>query len=82
MFFPADDWLVARPLGRTRAWGFRHIGPMIRFGLCPHSRSTSLWAPARIASGRDAAAMVWLVLDYKDRARCVLVGDGAGARPP
>lgn len=79
MFFPATACLVQNNLGAKRAWGFDLSAACSGFLF-------ALDTGARmIESGRYTKVLVIgadtmsSVIDYTDRATCVLFGDGAGA---
>lgn len=79
MFFPSTAALVQDSIGATNAWAFDLNAACSGF-LFSLETAASL-----IYSGRHNKALViggdtmTSVLDYKDRATCVLFGDGAGA---
>jgi 3-oxoacyl-[acyl-carrier-protein] synthase-3 len=79
MFFPATACLVQDRIGAKRAWGFDLSAACSGFAY-------ALTVGAQfVASGVHRKVMVIgsdamsKILDYKDRATCVLFGDGAGA---
>jgi 3-oxoacyl-[acyl-carrier-protein] synthase III len=79
MFFPSTACLVQNKLGAKGAWGFDLSGACSAFVF-------SLQAGAQfIASGVHKRVLVIgsdvmsSIIDYTDRATCVLFGDGAGA---
>ncbi|HUA15419.1 MAG TPA: beta-ketoacyl-ACP synthase III [Verrucomicrobiae bacterium] len=79
MFFPSTACLVQNKLGAKGAWGFDLSGACSAFVY-------SLQAGAQfIASGTHKRVLVIgsdvmsSIIDYTDRATCVLFGDGAGA---
>ncbi len=79
MFFPATACLVQHKLGAKGAWGFDLSAACSAFVY-------SLQAGAQlIASGAQKRVLVIgsdvmsSIIDYTDRATCVLFGDGAGA---
>ncbi|MFB0515505.1 MAG: beta-ketoacyl-ACP synthase III [Candidatus Neomarinimicrobiota bacterium] len=79
MFFPATACLVQNNLGASRAWGFDLSAACSGFLF-------ALDAGARmIESGHYTKVLVIgadtmsSIVDYTDRATCVLFGDGAGA---
>src|SRR6202011_602188 len=79
MFFPATACLVQDRLGAKRAWGFDLSAGCLGFAY-------ALTVGAQfVGSGTHKKVMVIgsdsmsKILDYKDRATCVLFGDGAGA---
>jgi 3-oxoacyl-[acyl-carrier-protein] synthase-3 len=79
MLFPATACLVQNNLGATHAWGFDLVAACSSFlyGLTT--------ASALIASGTHRKVLVVgadtmsRIIDYTDRATCILFGDGAGA---
>ena len=79
MFFPSTACLVQNKLGAKGAWGFDLSGACSAFVY-------SLQAGAQfIATGAHKRVMVIgsdvmsSIIDYTDRATCVIFGDGAGA---
>jgi 3-oxoacyl-[acyl-carrier-protein] synthase-3 len=79
MFFPATACLVQDRLGAKRAWGFDLSAACSGFAY-------ALTVGAQfVGSGTHKKVLVIgsdvmsTILDYKDRATCVLFGDGAGA---
>lgn len=79
MLFPATACLVQDRLGAKRAWGFDLSAACSGFAY-------ALTVGAQfVAAGTHKKALVIgsdtmsSILDYKDRATCVLFGDGAGA---
>jgi 3-oxoacyl-[acyl-carrier-protein] synthase-3 len=79
MFFPATACLVQDRIGAKRAWGFDLSAACSGFAY-------ALTVGAQfVASGVHRKVMIIgsdamsKILDYKDRATCVLFGDGAGA---
>src|SRR2546427_6782438 len=79
MFFPATACLVQCRIGAKRAWGFDLSAACSGF-------SYALTVGAQfVGAGTHKKVMVigsdtmTTILDYKDRATCVLFGDGAGA---
>jgi 3-oxoacyl-[acyl-carrier-protein] synthase-3 len=79
MFFPSTACLVQTKIGAGRAWGFDVAGACSGFNF-----SLSIGSQL-VATGRHQHALVIgadtmsSIIDYKDRATCVLFGDGAGA---
>jgi 3-oxoacyl-[acyl-carrier-protein] synthase-3 len=79
MLFPSTACILQHKLGATRAWGFDMLAACSGF----------LYALAQgaqfIQSGTHrkvlviGAEVMTSILNYKDRATCVLFGDGAGA---
>jgi len=79
MLFPATACLVQDRLGATGAWGFDLIAACSGFvyGLTTAAHLVSTGAPKRVlVIGADTMSRI---LDYTDRATCILFGDGAGA---
>lgn len=79
MLFPATACLVQNNLGVKRAWGFDLVA------ACSGFVYGTTTAANMVASGMHQRVLVIgadtmsRILDYKDRATCVLFGDGAGA---
>jgi 3-oxoacyl-[acyl-carrier-protein] synthase-3 len=79
MFFPSTACLVQHALGASSAWGFDLAGACSGFTF-----SLSVGAQM-VASGAHEHALVIgadimsSIIDYTDRATCILFGDGAGA---
>jgi len=79
MFFPSTACLIQDKIGARRAWGFDISAACSAF---TYSLTT---AAQLVASGAHDHALVVgadvmsSIIDYKDRATCVLFGDGAGA---
>jgi 3-oxoacyl-[acyl-carrier-protein] synthase III len=79
MFFPATACLVQERIGATKAWGFDLSAACSGFVY-------ALTVGAQfVAAGTHQKALIigsdtmTSILDYQDRATCVLFGDGAGA---
>jgi 3-oxoacyl-[acyl-carrier-protein] synthase-3 len=79
MMFPATACLVQHKLGATRAWGFDLSAACSGFLY-------ALTVGAQFVESGDhervlviGADVMTSILDYQDRATCVLFGDGAGA---
>ena len=79
MFFPATACLVQEKLGIPRTWGFD-----LSAACCGFVYALSVGA-AFVASGSHSKVVVVgadtmsSIVDYQDRATCVIFGDGAGA---
>ena len=79
MMFPSTACLVQHKIGAQHAWGFDLSAACSAF---TYSLTT---ASQMVASGGHEHALVVgadvmsSIIDYKDRATCVLFGDGAGA---
>jgi 3-oxoacyl-[acyl-carrier-protein] synthase-3 len=79
MIFPSTACLLQHKIGASRAWGFD-------LGAACSGFTYALTAAAQmVASGAHEHALVVgadvmsSIIDYQDRATCVLFGDGAGA---
>jgi 3-oxoacyl-[acyl-carrier-protein] synthase-3 len=79
MVFPATACLVQDKLKATRAWGFdisaACSGFLYAFTLGAQFVETGAHSKVMVIG----ADVMTSILDYKDRATCVLFGDGAGA---
>jgi len=79
MFFPSSACLVQTKIGAKNAWGFDLSGACSGF---VYALATAMQF---IASGAHnkvmviAADVMTSIIDFQDRATCVLFGDGAGA---
>jgi len=79
MIFPSTACLLQHKLGASRAWGF-DLGA----ACCGFTYALTVGAQM-VASGAHEHALVVgadvmsSIIDYQDRATCVLFGDGAGA---
>src|SRR5271154_4902141 len=79
MFFPATACLVQDRLGAKNAWGFDLSAACSGFtyALTVGAQFVAAGTHKKVlAIGSDTMTSI---LDYKDRATCVLFGDGAGA---
>ena len=79
MLFPATACLVQDKLGADNAWGFDLSAACCGFlyALTTGAHFVSSGAHQRVlVIGADVMSSI---VDYKDRATCVLFGDGAGA---
>jgi 3-oxoacyl-[acyl-carrier-protein] synthase III len=79
MFFPATACLVQDRLGAKKAWGFDLSAACSGFAYALTVGAQFVGSGAHkkvLVIGTDAMSKI---LDYKDRATCVLFGDGAGA---
>jgi 3-oxoacyl-[acyl-carrier-protein] synthase-3 len=79
MFFPATACLVQDKLGASRAWGFDLSAACCGFvyALTTGAHFVASGAHERVlVIGADLMSSI---LNYEDRATCVLFGDGAGA---
>src|SRR5262249_8315806 len=79
MMFPSTACLIQEKIGARKAWGFDISAACSAF---TYSLTT---ASQFVASGAHGQALVggpdviWSIIDSKDRATCVIFGDGAGA---
>jgi 3-oxoacyl-[acyl-carrier-protein] synthase III len=79
MFFPSTACLVQNALGARGAWGFDLIAACSGFvyGLTVAAHLVAAGTHAKVlVIGADKMSSI---IDYTDRATCVLFGDGAGA---
>lgn len=79
MFFPATACLVQDRLGAKKAWGFDLSAACSGFAYALTVGAQFVGAGTHrkaLVIGSDAMS---IILDYKDRATCILFGDGAGA---
>jgi 3-oxoacyl-[acyl-carrier-protein] synthase-3 len=79
MFFPSTACLVQHRLGAPRAWGFDLSAACSGFvyGLTTAAHLVGAGSHQRVmVIGADTMSRI---IDYTDRATCVLFGDGAGA---
>jgi 3-oxoacyl-[acyl-carrier-protein] synthase-3 len=79
MFFPATACLVQDRIGAKKAWGFDLSAACSGFAYALTVGAQFVGSGAHkkvLVIGSDAMSKI---LDYQDRATCVLFGDGAGA---
>jgi 3-oxoacyl-[acyl-carrier-protein] synthase III len=79
MLFPSTACLVQAKIGATRAWGFDLSAACSAFtyALTVGSQMVASGAATNVlVIGADVMSSI---IDYTDRATCVLFGDGAGA---
>jgi len=79
MFFPATACIVQQKLGATGAWGFDLSAACSAFlySVQVGAQFISTGIHSRVlAIGSDVMSSI---IDYTDRATCVIFGDGAGA---
>lgn len=79
MFFPATACLVQDRLGATSAWGFDLAGACSGFLYALQVGCKLVEAGAHTKVLVIGADTMSSIIDYTDRATCVLFGDGAGA---
>jgi 3-oxoacyl-[acyl-carrier-protein] synthase III len=79
MLFPGTACLVQHKIGATKAWGFDLIAACSGFlyGLATGANLIRSGTHKRVlVIGADTMTRI---IDYEDRATCILFGDGAGA---
>jgi len=79
MFFPSSACLVQNKIGAKNAWGFDLSGACSGFiyALATGAQFISTGAHKKVlVIGADVMTSI---IDFEDRATCVLFGDGAGA---
>ncbi len=79
MFFPSTACLIQTKIGASHAWGFDVAGACsgFNFALSIASQLVATGCHQRaLVVGADVMSSI---IDYTDRATCVLFGDGAGA---
>lgn len=79
MFFPATACLVQDRLGAKRAWGFDLSAACSGFAYALTVGAQFVGSGAHKKALVIGSDVMSSILDYKDRATCVLFGDGAGA---
>ena len=79
MFFPATACLVQDKLGATRAWGFDLSAACSGFLYALTVAAQFVGAGTHKKALAIGSDVMTSILDYQDRATCVLFGDGAGA---
>lgn len=79
MLFPSTACLVQDRIGASKAWGFDLVAACsgLLYGLTTASQLVASGSHSRVVViGADTMSRI---VDYQDRATCVLFGDGAGA---
>ncbi len=79
MFFPSTACLVQNKLGAKRVWGFDLSGACSAFLYALQAGAQFIATGAHkkvLVIGSDVMSSI---IDYTDRATCVIFGDGAGA---
>ena len=79
MLFPSTACLVQHKIGATRAWGFDLSAACSAFTYALTVGSQLVSAGGVNHALVIGADVMSSILDYQDRATCVLFGDGAGA---
>jgi 3-oxoacyl-[acyl-carrier-protein] synthase-3 len=79
MFFPSTACLIQHKIGARRAWGFDLSAACSAFTYALTTASQFVASGAHEHALVVGADVMSSIIDYKDRATCVLFGDGAGA---
>lgn len=79
MFFPATACLIQDRLGAAKAWGFDLSGACSGFLYALTVGAQFVGAGSHKKALVIGSDVMTSILDFKDRATCVLFGDGAGA---
>jgi 3-oxoacyl-[acyl-carrier-protein] synthase-3 len=79
MLFPATACLVQSNLGATRAWGFDLSAACSGFVYALTVGAQFVGAGTQKKALVIGSDVMTSIVDYKDRATCILFGDGAGA---
>ena len=79
MFFPASACLVQNKIGASRAWGFDLSGACSGFLYALATGAQFIQTGAHKKVLVIGADVMTSIIDFEDRATCVLFGDGAGA---
>jgi len=79
MFFPSTACLVQNKIGAKKAWGFDLSGACSGFLYALATGQQFILAGSHKKVLVIGADVMTSIIDFKDRATCVLFGDGAGA---
>ena len=79
MFFPATACLVQNKIGAKGAWGFDLSAACSGFPYALQMGAKLIESGAQKKVMVIGADVMSSIIDYKDRATCVIFGDGAGA---
>src|SRR5262249_9186737 len=79
MMFPSTACLIQHKIGARRAWGFDLSAACSAFTYALATASQFVATGAHDHALVVGADVMSSIVDYKDRATCVLFGDGAGA---
>ncbi|MBZ5557142.1 MAG: ketoacyl-ACP synthase III [Acidobacteriia bacterium] len=79
MFFPSTACLIQHRIGAHHAWGFDLSAACSAFTYALTTASQFVASGAHDHALVVGADVMSSIIDYKDRATCVLFGDGAGA---
>lgn len=79
MVFPSTACLVQHKIGATRAWGFDLSAACSGFTYALTTAAQMVASGAHTNALAIGADVMTRIVDYTDRATCILFGDGAGA---
>jgi 3-oxoacyl-[acyl-carrier-protein] synthase-3 len=79
MFFPSTACLVQTKIGASRAWGFDLSGACSGFVYALATAAQFIQTGTYTKVLVIGADVMTSIIDFQDRATCVLFGDGAGA---
>lgn len=79
MLFPSTACLLQAKIGATRAWGYDLSAACSGFTYALTTGAAMIGAGASRRALIVGADVMSSIIDYTDRATCVLFGDGAGA---
>jgi 3-oxoacyl-[acyl-carrier-protein] synthase-3 len=79
MLFPSTACLIQHKIGARRAWGFDLSAACSAFTYALTTASQIVASGAHEHALVVGADVMSSIIDYEDRATCVLFGDGAGA---
>ena len=79
MMFPSTACLIQHKIGADRAWGFDLSAACSAFTYALTTASQFVASGAHDHALVVGADVMSSIIDYKDRATCVIFGDGAGA---
>ena len=79
MFFPSSACLLQTKIGATKAWGFDLSGACSGFLYALATASQFIAGGTYSKILVVGADVMTSIIDFQDRATCVLFGDGAGA---
>ena len=79
MMFPSTACLIQHKIGASRAWGFDLSAACSAFTYSITAASQLVASGAHEHALVVGADVMSSIIDYQDRATCVLFGDGAGA---
>jgi 3-oxoacyl-[acyl-carrier-protein] synthase III len=79
MMFPSTACLIQHKIGARHAWGFDLSAACSAFNFALTTASQMVGSGAHDHALVVGADVMSSIIDYQDRATCVLFGDGAGA---